>query len=172
MNIWNLFHFHFSYSKLVFTRVDNHILIHTNYLSDCICHVHCKINRLTNFGCPNWWLEVAFMKYNNKNNNNNNNDNNNNNNNNNNTNNNNNDNNNNNNNDNNNNNNNNKTTLLKLSYVSIKIFISLTLQISNRAFITSLNQDTIKKSQTIKSIPSLSRMPNFHRNDVQTGILK
>ena len=32
---------------------------------DCICRVHCKINRLTNFGSLNYWLEVAFMKYNN-----------------------------------------------------------------------------------------------------------
>ena len=35
-----------------------------------ICRVHCKINRLTNFGSLNYWLEVAFMKYNNNNNNN------------------------------------------------------------------------------------------------------
>ena len=36
---------------------------------DCICRVHCKINSLTNFGSLNYWLEVAFMKYNNNNNN-------------------------------------------------------------------------------------------------------
>ena len=36
---------------------------------DCICRVHCKINRLTNFGSLNYWLEVAFMKYNNNDNN-------------------------------------------------------------------------------------------------------
>ena len=42
---------------------------------DCICRVHCKINRPTNFGSLNYWLEVAFMKYDNNNNNNNNNNN-------------------------------------------------------------------------------------------------